>query len=87
MYKIDLHGHNVEQAIGKLTSTIYLAELNGHDVIEIVAGKGTGAMQVTVEEFLSSGGYDFERQRDGVYVVYIAKTRLEDWNIQDIIEN
>lgn len=53
-YEIDLRGQRAEEALLKLDKFIDQALLTGLSEIRIVHGKGTGALKVTINEYLGS---------------------------------
>ncbi|WP_051630133.1 Smr/MutS family protein [Mycoplasma simbae] len=70
-YRIDLHGYNVEQAISRIILGMLNAQDQGYDNVLIITGNGTGAMKLTVEEYLTSENIDFEIIQEGNYLVWI----------------
>lgn len=52
-HSIDLRGQRVHEAVGNLEQFFNRALVNGMNEIEIIHGKGTGALQSAVDEYLS----------------------------------
>ncbi|QBF34497.1 DNA mismatch repair protein MutS [Mycoplasmopsis phocirhinis] len=71
MFCIDLHGYDVNQAISKLEIALFEAQEQGYDMLEIITGNGMGVLKVVVEEYLREGNYEWEIERQGVYLVYL----------------
>ncbi|VEU60832.1 Smr domain-containing protein [Mycoplasmopsis bovigenitalium] len=78
-FKIDLHGNNVEQAISKLILGLFQAKEQDYDYLEIITGKGTGAMQVTVEQFLEDENLEYYIEREGCYIVNLSYYGYSDY--------
>ncbi|MCX5773257.1 MAG: Smr/MutS family protein [Fusobacteria bacterium] len=63
--KIDLRGKMVMEAIDDLEHELDTAVLNGYGEVEIIHGKGTGALREAVQEYLQCSRY-VEKHRNGL---------------------
>ena len=52
--RVDLHGLRVEEALARVTTEIDRAIMRGADRLEIVHGKGTGALKKALDRHLAS---------------------------------
>lgn len=66
---LDIRGRRVEEALGLVDSQLQAALIQGSTVFGIVHGKGTGALQAAVHDFLKSNSsvqsFQFARPEDG----------------------
>ena len=58
--KIDLHGYSIGDAEAAVDRFLYEAQQSGFDQVEIVTGKGTGAIYSAVCKYLKAGGYPYK---------------------------
>ncbi|MFN3974666.1 MAG: endonuclease MutS2 [Dehalococcoidia bacterium] len=75
---IDLHGLRVEEALRRLDTFLDKAALEGHRLVRVVHGVGTGALRTAVREHLKSHSLvatwrpDTSRARDSATLVELA---------------
>lgn len=64
---LDLHGYKTDEVFDAVDSFIVRSQKKGLHSVRLMTGKGTGAVQKKVIEYLRLGGYPykFEKQKDG----------------------
>ncbi|QJG66799.1 Smr/MutS family protein [Mycoplasma phocoenae] len=72
MKKIDLHGLDIQEVTSKVLNAIYSLNNSNDDSVELITGKGTGALKLRVEELLDEEGVDWDYYNaDGTsFIVY-----------------
>ncbi|MCS4537139.1 Smr/MutS family protein [Mycoplasma sp. CSL7475-4] len=71
MYRIDLHGCDINQALSRIEFAFFEAQEQGYEIVEIITGNGMGVLKVIVEEYLRESNYEWSIEREGVYLVYL----------------
>ncbi len=64
MKVLDLHGCTTDEVWDKVDQFIYSSQQKGLQKVQIMTGKGTGAVKKSVLDYLKKGGYPWHYEKD-----------------------